>query len=251
MACCLFQIAYHYTIWEKNIRIEEEKCYFKTKTRPGWGKSKQNPQFLDDGQFPDETLKPKRMKRTLLLSLFIMSGLSSFPQKFIVEAAGLVNADDTSKHYLVIRIDSLSVVELYNRSVRYVEQNWKDPEMQKEEKGGEWLLVKIHAKNAIVAKGSFGLKFNLDLNYRLRLDFKDGKVKYQILDLEMNNISPYGEDAPFLIQSNTTLTRSIYNKEGVLIEKEKAAKKQLEDYFNNQIMQLKLSLMVTSSKTDF
>jgi hypothetical protein len=191
------------------------------------------------------------MKQLFLCSLLSLVCSFSFSQKLVVAPGGLVNAEDTSKHYVVLRIDSSSAMDLYNRSLRFVEQEWKNAELQKEGKAGEWLLAKIYAKNAIVAKGSFGLKFNLDLNYRIRLDFKDGKVKYEILDLQMNNISPYGEDAPFLIQSNSTLTRSIYNKNGLLIEKEKTAKKQLEDYFNNQITELKGALTPPSSKTDF
>ena len=191
------------------------------------------------------------MKQSFLFCLSCLLYLNSFSQKLIATPKGLMNADDTTKRYVVIRVDSLSAMELYKRSARFIEQNWKNPEAAREGKEGEWLRVKIYAKNAIVAKGSFGLKFNLDLNYHIRLDFKDGKVKYEILDLEMNNISPYGEDAPFFIQSNTALTRSIYNKDGILIEKEKAAKKQLEDYFNNQITELKVSLIAPSSKTDF
>jgi hypothetical protein len=191
------------------------------------------------------------MKQLFLVSLFGIFCLQAFSQRLNVTPAGLVNADDTSKHYVVIRIDSLSAKELYDGSVRFVQRNWKSPEMPVEGKEGDWMMVKIYAKNAIVAKGSFGLKFNLDLKYHLRLDFKDGKIKYQVQDLEMNNMSPYGEDAPFLIQSNSALTRSIYNKDGVLIEKEKAAKNQLENYFNNQITELRASMVITSSKADF
>jgi hypothetical protein len=191
------------------------------------------------------------MKPSIFLFLFIILCLSSFSQKLLVAPGGLVNADDTAKHYVVIRIDSLSAMELYKRSARFVEQNWKNPETAREGKEGEWLRVKIYAKNSIVAKGSFGLKFNLDFNYHLHLDFKDGKVKYEITDLDMNNNSPYEDDGPFYIQSNSTLNRSIFNKDGVLIDKQKPAKKQLENYFNNQITELKVSLIAPSSKTDF
>jgi hypothetical protein len=191
------------------------------------------------------------MKWSFLFSLFTLLSLVSYSQKFVVAPAGLVNADDTSKHYLVIRIDSLPAKELYNRSARFIDQNWKNPETPKEVKPGEWIRVKVYAKNAIVAKGSFGLKYNLDLRYRLYLNFKDGKVKYEIADLEMNNNSPYEDDGPFYIQSNSTLNRSIYNKVGILIEKEKAAKNQLENYFNNQVTELKVALIAPASKTDF
>jgi hypothetical protein len=192
------------------------------------------------------------MKQTFLFSLFSILGFYADAQKYIVTPNGLVNADDTTKRYVVIYIDSLSAKELYKRSYKFIGQTWKNPEIAKDgKKEGEYLYVRIFAKNALTAKGSFGIKFNLDLRYSLHLNFKDDKIKYEIVDLEMNDISPYSEDTPFYIKSNSALSRSIFDKDGTLIEKQKSVKKQLENYFNNQITELKDQLIAASSKVDF
>jgi hypothetical protein len=183
-------------------------------------------------------------------SLFIT--VSTFSQRLKVTPDGLLNADDPSKHYVVIHFDSVTANDLFARSYSYVEHSGKSPDItQVTKKEAEYIHVKISKKNAVQAKGSLGIKFYISLHYILNLDFKDNKIKYEITELEMTNLNTNGEDTPFYFKNTDGLSWSFYNKDGTPVEKENMAREQLENYFNNQIMDLKSSILSVSSKTDF
>jgi len=189
-------------------------------------------------------------------SLFFLASLlitaSTFSQRLKITPDGLVNADDPSKHYVVIHFDSLVANDLFTRTYNYVEHSGKSPDItQVTKKESEHIHVKMYKKNAVQAKGSLGIKFYISLHYMLNLDFKDNKIKYEITDLEMTNLNTNGEDTPFYFKNTDGLSWSFYNKDGTPVEKENTAREQLENYFNNQIMDLKSSILSVSAKTDF
>jgi hypothetical protein len=190
--------------------------------------------------------------KTVFFLVSLLFAASAFSQRVKVTPDGLVNADDMSKHYVVIRFDSVTAKELFERSYRYIEHSGKNPDIISiNKKEPEFIHVKTYKKNAVPAKGSLGIKFYISLHYTLNLDFKDNKIKYEIVDLEMTNINSNGDDTPFYFKSLDGLAWSFYNKEGVPVEKQNTARELLENYFNNQIMDLKSSILAVSSKTDF
>jgi hypothetical protein len=191
------------------------------------------------------------MKSLFFLTSLLIAG-STFSQRLKVTPDGLVNADDPSKHYVVIHFDSLKANDLFTRSYSYVEHSGKSPDItQVTKKESEYIHVKMYKKNAVLAKGSLGIKFYISLHYTLNLDFKDNKIKFEITDLEMTNLNTNGEDTPFYFKNTDGLSWSFYNKDGTPVEKENTARELLENYFNNQIMDLKSSILSVSAKTDF
>jgi hypothetical protein len=191
------------------------------------------------------------MKSLFFLATLLVA-VSASSQRLKVTPHGLVNADDPSKDYVVIHVDSVSAKDLFSRSYVYLEHvpvNSVGNQVNKKEP--EYIHVKIYKKNAVPAKGSLGIKFYISLHYTLNLDFKDNKIRYEIADLEMTNLNTNGEETPFYFRSTDGLAWSFYNKEGLPVEKQNTAREMLENYFNNQIMDLKSSILSVSSKADF
>ena len=191
------------------------------------------------------------MKRALFLA-FILISLNSVAQKFKVTPDGLVNAEDSLKHFVVLRFDSLSAAELFARSLNCIEQVWKNTDLlNMERKEGEYLVEKVRTKNTLIARGSFTIKIYVNLSYTLKLNFKNSKIKYEIADLEMSSKNSYGEGTPFYFKSTDGVEWSFFTKEGVPVEKQQKALRQLENYFNNQLTELKISILSPASKVDF
>jgi Domain of unknown function (DUF4468) with TBP-like fold len=185
------------------------------------------------------------MVRALLFLLAIFFHISTYAQRFAVTPRGLVNAEDSSRHYVVILADSVPAKDLYARAYAYIQRNLNNADLVNSEKAeGEYLRVKTYDADAIAAKGSLGLKMLLNLGYSLNLNFKNGKVKYEIVDLNINTVAESGLSHPYYIPFTKGMVWCLYNKDGYVPRKGQETKDQLEKYFNDR-----LSAMITAVKT--
>ena len=92
------------------------------------------------------------------------------------------------------------------------------------------------------------------MDYTIELNFKDGKVKFEIIDLDMtqrtqihmNKRTTTGVNHLLVVGNSRNL--GVFTCKGNL--KRADAKAQIEQYFNNQISQLVSALSGDSKKVD-
>lgn len=175
------------------------------------------------------------MKKIILFAFIAISTIS-YGQKLVVTPTGLKDANDLEKTFVVINADGKTSKELYDNALKYINKNYKNPdEVIKGKTEAEYLKFITHAENFLIVKNS-GVKVQIDADYTCELSIKDGKVKFEIIALDM-----YADKGGYkvLFTGGAFDGYPIYNKKGEL--KRPETKSEIENYFNSQI----------SSITDF
>lgn len=170
------------------------------------------------------------MKKIIFIFFILFCNLS-FGQSFIVTPNGLRDAQDLEKSYVVIKVDSMTARQLYDNAMRYIAFNYKNPDnVIKSKVEGEYLKINTRGINICV----IGKQTLVDGKYTTEISFKDGKVKYEIIELEMYTTDRYGDGGLTVnfIQS-CSICSGIYNKKEIL--KEITGKIGIESYFNQEI----------------
>jgi hypothetical protein len=169
------------------------------------------------------------MKNLILLSLVLISTLT-YSQKIVVTPNGLRNANDNEKTYVVINAEGKSAKQLYDNVLKYINKNYKSPDdVIKGKTDGEYLKFITHVSNFLVVNNS-GAKIPIDADYTIELNFKDDKIKFEIIALDM-----YAQTGGYkvLFTGGAFEGYPIYNKKGDL--KRPDTKAEIETYFNSQI----------------
>jgi len=185
------------------------------------------------------------MKKLILLSLVAISTLS-YSQKLSVTPDGLRDANDNEKTYVVINAEGKSAKQLYDNALKYINKNYKSPDdVIKGKTDGEYLKFITHVSNFLVVNNS-GAKIPIDADYTTELNFKDGKVKFEIIVLDM-----YAQTGGYkvLFTGGAFEGYPIYNKKGDL--KRPDTKSEIETYFNSQINSLTDFLQEKNSDDDW
>lgn len=170
----------------------------------------------------------------------------SYGQTFVLTPNGLRDSLDTEKSYVVINVEGKTAKQLYDNAIKYINKNYKNPdEVIKGKTDSEYLKYDTHASDFISFKNSF-LTAKFDVDYTTELSFKDGKVKFGIINLDMNKRTQNGVNRLLLIGNMMSL--GIYNKKGDL--KRGDAKIQIENFFNTQVSQLSIDLNENNKKAD-
>ncbi len=167
------------------------------------------------------------MKNRILLVLLFVWNLG-FGQSFKVTPNGIESASDSSKNYIVITVDSLSALQLYQNAIAYINLNIDYPlEAVTRQVEGETLEFNVPRQNVYIHSG-------IDvyaIEYKACLSFRDKQVKYEIRNFSMSNINLYGVWPIEFIGSYQT--NGLYNKKGEL--KKKDFKKNIEQHLQEQL----------------
>ncbi len=168
-----------------------------------------------------------------------------FGQKFIVTPEGLRDSSNIEKSYVVIEIEGKSAKQLFDNAKRYIIQTYKNPDVvQKGTIENEYIKFKTYIP--YIASINTGLsKLKYDANYFTEIYFKDGKVKLEVVNLEIMtagvplNFKPKGALGGW----------SIFNNKGEL--KQETAKSEIENYFSVLINSLSSYLKGTQDSKDW
>jgi len=185
------------------------------------------------------------MKKLILLPLICMC-LSSYGQKISVTPNGLRDSNDVEKTFVVIPSEGKTAKDLFENAVKYINKVYKNPEFVIKAKiDGEYLKFDTHVSNFLVVNNS-GVKIHIDANYTTELSFKDGKVKYEIIDLDM-----YSQNGGYkvLFTGGAFDGYPIYNKKGDL--KRQETKNEIEIYFNAQILSISNAIQGNDKKDNW
>ena len=171
----------------------------------------------------------KNMKNLILLSLIVLSTLT-YGQSLSVTPNGLVDSQNNEKKFVVINAEGKTASQLYDNAVKYINKTYKSPEdVIKGKTEGEYLKFITHVSNFLVVNNS-GAKIMIDANYTIELNFKEGKAKFEIIELDM-----YAQTGGYkvIFSGGAFDGYPIYNKKGTL--KRPDTKNEIETYFNSQI----------------
>jgi hypothetical protein len=170
------------------------------------------------------------MRKTLLIALISLSTLT-FAQKLSVTPNGLRDSADIEKSFVVIPAEGKTAKQLYDDAVKYINKTYKSADdVIKGKTDGEYLKFVTYAPSMLMLKNGF-TKVPFNAKYIIELNFKDGKVKYEIIELEIYNDAKYN-----LSFTGSGLSFFIYNKKGEL--KRETEKASIEQYFNGSLLSL-------------
>ena len=182
-------------------------------------------------------------KTTTLLILFI--SIVSFGQTLEVSPNGLRSSNDPEKTYVVIKTDGFTSGELYENARKYIIQHYKNPDyVARGAIDDEYINFVTHIPYIATVNNSGMAHIKYDATYRTELYFKDGKVRYEIIEVKMEQKN--GTELKWR-STGGIVTFFIYNKKGKL--KQPRAKQEIEDYFNNEIEKL-TAYLTGKSKID-
>jgi hypothetical protein len=177
------------------------------------------------------------------ISLFIY--LQSFGQKFIVTPDGIRDSSNIEKSYVVIEIEGKSAKQLFDNAKRYIIQTYKNPDfVQKGIIDNEY--IKFDTYVPYIATINTGLsKLKYDAKYVTELYFKDGKVKLEVVNLEIMTVG-----VPLNFKPKGALGGwYVFNSKGLL--KQENAKREIENYFNELLTSLSAYLKGSKDNKDW
>ncbi|MRX40567.1 DUF4468 domain-containing protein [Flavobacterium sp. LC2016-23] len=171
--------------------------------------------------------------KKLLYMLFLISSVS-YAQTLSVTPDGLRNPNDPEKTFVVLNLEGKTAKQLFDGSVKYITKNYQNPDkVIKGKIENEYIKFTTHIADFIIIKNSFA-KVPITADYTVELNFKDGKVRYEVISLDM-----YDKSGRYKLHFKGEGAFSgyyIYNNKEEL--KKPEAKTALENYFNIKIENL-------------
>lgn len=173
--------------------------------------------------------------KNLIYLLLLMVSITSYGQKFVVTPNGLRDGNDNEKTFLVIEIKGFDSKQLYDKSVKFINEKMANPkECIKSQIENEYLRYNNNVSNFMYYNNG-GAKLSIAANFAIELRFKDEKIKYEIINLEMieDDIRCINNKMhqSVLFSGGIFQGYVIYNKKGTLFKEE--AKQDIEIFFNS------------------
>lgn len=123
-----------------------------------------------------------------LLLLFVV--FTSNAQYFKVTPKGLMNQTE-DKTFAVLEFPNQTKADLYAKAVKYIHQAYKNPErVIKSDLKDESIRFVSYKDDMKVSNG--GVKIPVEIKYAVQLEFKDGKIKYEIVDQDFGGLTYSG-----------------------------------------------------------
>ena len=125
------------------------------------------------------------MKNQLFLLSFLLLNYIGFSQEYEVTPNGLKDKSNTENSFLVINTPDKKTVELYQNAIKYINENYKNPdEVIKGKTENEYLRFETYVPQFTKVNNG-GAKLYVSMRYTTKLRFKDGKVRFEITSLSI------------------------------------------------------------------
>lgn len=156
-------------------------------------------------------LASTKMNKGTLAIAFLCLGFSLFAQKFDLQLIGYKP--------VVYEVDSVSALELYNRAMNWVDQNYEESSLVLADNlEGKSIRINAYARRE--------MKYQMhkyDFEYTIYLEFKEGRYR---INFEIGDLYTRNGDKSY---SNST---SFFKKDGTVKQSGTNAKSSLDLYFN-------------------
>lgn len=166
------------------------------------------------------------MNKLFTLVFLLLTSLS-FSQEYGVTKEGLRDSKNLENDYLVIEAKSKTAKELYDKAIKYINQKYDSPEdVIKAQVENDYLRFDTFVQDFTKVKNG-GVKISVDASYTIELKFKDGRIKFSLLNLDLGGVT---------WQGSIWKGYPIWNKKGKLRLPE--TKDFIENYFNSEVKTL-------------
>ncbi len=186
------------------------------------------------------------MKKLLFLLSFLVLNHVGFSQEYEVTPSGLKDKSNIENGFLVIETPKKATAELFQNAIRYVNENYKNPnEVLKGKTENEYLRFETYVPQFTKVNNS-GVKLDVSMKYTTELRFKDEKVRFEITAL---NITADNGGRSVEFSGSIWKGYPIYNhKNGDLRLPE--TKKEIEHYFNTKVIEITNFLLDKKTEKD-
>jgi len=186
--------------------------------------------------------------KKLLFVLMLFTSSFIYSQEFTVTPDGLRDNSNLEKTYVVIHTAEKTAEQNYNNIIEYINKTYKSPkDVIKGDVKAEYISFNTHVSNFLVVKNS-GFPVNIDANYTIELSFKDDRVKFEVINLDMYNGDPKFSHYKVLFSGGLMSGYPIYKKKKQKLIRPQA-KTDIEKYFNNSISIIK-DYLLEEGETD-
>lgn len=166
------------------------------------------------------------MKKVLAFIVALLP-LLACAQSFVLTPNGFVNADDTTKSYIVVNVEGTQA-ELFQKAKTAVTSMWNSPKDVLSFNEPDIIIVNGVATDLLSIKMIVTVPY--DLPYRLQLQFKDGRVRIDAPSATKAVNIERRSDLYLSAGKNGAATFYFWNRKGEL--KQEKNKQKAEDYFN-------------------
>lgn len=185
------------------------------------------------------------MKKSIFLFFIYLITANVFSQSLVVTQDGFRDESNLDNNYVVLEFENKTAENLYNTAVKYINLTYKNPdEVISGQIKNDFIKYNTYVSNFPNVKSAW-VNLNINTEYTTLLSFRDNKIKYEIVSINMENTDGIGLA---FTGNGWDGNHTIYNKKGKL--KKEDAKVQLESYFNNEIQNLISALNDESSSED-
>lgn len=190
------------------------------------------------------------MKRLLLL-LFIGGSIITHSQDtFKLDKTGFTD-------FVVVNLDSLKKQELFDKTINWIKETYNTPDkVIKAKIDNDKIIFQGVQSPGIKSKVLFTTVF-YDLRYRIEISFKDGKYKFDPVQLELYSEPSKYSNGGWADYNLNGLHQSLYKKNGKLRKVFKSFPEGIENCFNRLLLSHQLYLKkqvvkkVTNKKDDW
>lgn len=182
------------------------------------------------------------MKKLLLVVLIITSINLNAQEKFTYDKEGLTD-------FIVVKVDSMSQSEIYAKTIDWIKDTYKNPdEVIKAKFENEKVRFNGFKSNALSTK-VLGLTNYTDARYSIEISFKNGRLKFNPINLEQ-----YAESSQYVTGGWYGISMDtgswLYKKSGKLKRITKKNPSQIESIFNDLATSLKVFLLKKTGKIE-
>lgn len=120
------------------------------------------------------------MRKYLLIatSILVACGVA-VGQDFKLTKLGFVDVTDNNKNFIIIDLAGMTKKDLYNSTLEYISTNYNNPKFVTTKVEGEQIAIDARGQSISRSKLRLSESNIWDLNYKLIVIFKDGKIKVE------------------------------------------------------------------------
>ncbi len=182
------------------------------------------------------------MKRFFILVAFLIITCAGYAQtslpKLELRKNGFIGPDST-KNYVVLEYPKVSKVDLYKKTLTYLNSIYKNPGKVISTVEGESITVNGYDNNLSKASGLYRFPYA----YNILLQFKEGKIRFEPKIVDFKEIfTVNNKETPFYINSRDSSNPAeihciyIYNNEkDITFLFQKDLKEALDKWINNYV----------------
>jgi hypothetical protein len=174
----------------------------------------------------------------LLVTVSITNLSFSQENKFTLTKEGLTD-------FIVTPVENKTAIQIYNKTIEWISKTYKDPkEVIKAEIINDYIRIEA-VSNSLICINAAGSKICNPTTYMIEISVKDGKYKFDVLDLSQFSTQ---SNSWFLFKFDAEQMKTAYDKKGEL-KKYCIYYPEIPEYFNSLNESLKNFILEKNSTT--